>query len=54
MDSCPPPDIAISFKQAERVNTPVPFVLLEMASDIYASDGSVVRSAGMSMEEHTP
>ena len=49
-----PPDIAISFKQAERVNTPVPFVLLEMASDIYASDGSVVRSAGMSMEEHTP
>ncbi|PKF79721.1 hypothetical protein CW749_08435 [Vibrio sp. vnigr-6D03] len=49
-----PPDISISFKQAERVNTQVPFVLIEMASDIYARDGSVVRSSGMSMEHNEP
>ncbi|UTM57050.1 hypothetical protein L4174_014810 [Photobacterium sp. CCB-ST2H9] len=49
-----PPDISISFRQAERVQTPVPFVLIEMASDIYARDGSSVRAAGMSMENPQP
>ena len=47
-----PPDISISFKQAGRVDTQLPFVLIEMASDIYSQDGKLVRSAGMSMESH--
>ncbi|ASG03790.1 MULTISPECIES: ABC transporter substrate binding protein [Vibrio] len=47
-----PPDISISFKQAGRVDTQLPFVLIEMASDIYSQDGKLVRSAGMSMESY--
>ncbi|MFA0012866.1 ABC transporter substrate binding protein [Vibrio lentus] len=47
-----PPDISISFKQAGHVDTQLPFVLIEMASDIYSQDGKLVRSAGMSMESH--
>lgn len=47
-----PPDISISFKQANRVETQLPFVLIEMASDIYSKEGRLVRSAGMSMEAH--
>ncbi|EMK6581269.1 hypothetical protein V9K46_002059 [Vibrio parahaemolyticus] len=47
-----PPDISISFKQAGRVDTQLPFVLIEMASDIYSQDGKLVRSSGMSMESH--
>ncbi|CED57635.1 putative type VI secretion protein, periplasmic solute-binding protein VtsC [Aliivibrio wodanis] len=49
-----PPDISISFMQAERLNTTIPFVLLEMASDIYADNGEMIRSAGMSMEKSNP
>ena len=49
-----PPDISISFKQADRLNTAIPFVLLEMASDIYADNGEMIRSAGMSMEKNNP
>ncbi|EHY1015698.1 hypothetical protein K2C01_004398 [Vibrio vulnificus] len=45
-----PPDISISFKQADRIDTHLPFVLIEMARDIYSKDGKPVRSAGMSME----
>ncbi|ELR67259.1 hypothetical protein C942_02768 [Photobacterium marinum] len=45
-----PPDISISFKQAERINVQIPFVLIEMASDIYAHNGGMIRAAGMSME----
>ncbi|EDK28518.1 hypothetical protein VSWAT3_04186 [Vibrionales bacterium SWAT-3] len=47
-----PPDISISFKQAGRIDAQLPFVLIEMASDIYSQDGKLVRSAGMSMESH--
>ena len=49
-----PPDISISFKQVDRLNTTIPFVLLEMASDIYADNGEMIRSAGMSMEKSNP
>ena len=46
-----PPDISISFRQAQRINAQIPFVLIEMASDLYAQDGRMIRSAGMSLEE---
>ncbi|WP_062663110.1 ABC transporter substrate binding protein [Grimontia celer] len=46
-----PPDISISFRQAKRLGKPVPLVLLEMASDVYADDGRAIRSQGMSMEK---
>lgn len=49
-----PPDISISFKQADRLNAKLPFVLIEMASDIYAQDGEMIRAAGMSMEKTKP
>lgn len=49
-----PPDISISFKQAERLKAQVPFVLIEMASDIYAQDGEMIRAAGISMEKTKP
>ncbi|WP_407637576.1 ABC transporter substrate binding protein [Enterovibrio calviensis] len=45
-----PPDISISFRQAKRLEKAVPLVLLEMASDVYSENGSVVRSQGMSVE----
>lgn len=45
-----PPDISISFQQAEKIQAQMPFVLIEMASDLYAQDGRVIRSAGMAME----
>lgn len=47
-----PPDIAISFEQAQRINKQIPFVLMEMASDVYDTDGKVIRSEGKSMQEH--
>ncbi|MDD1783972.1 hypothetical protein LRP49_22590 [Enterovibrio sp. ZSDZ35] len=46
-----PPDISISFRQAKRLSKPVPLVFLEMASDVYADDGTIVRAQGMSMEK---
>lgn len=46
-----PPDIAISFEQAQRINQQIPFVLMEMASDVYDTDGKVIRSEGKSMQE---
>ncbi|KXF83565.1 ABC transporter substrate binding protein [Enterovibrio coralii] len=46
-----PPDISISFRQAKRLKKPVPLAFLEMASDVYADDGSIVRAQGMSMEK---
>ncbi|WP_019613340.1 ABC transporter substrate-binding protein [Psychromonas ossibalaenae] len=46
-----PPDIAISFAQAQRINQKIPFVLMEMASDVYGSQGTVIRSQGESMQE---
>ncbi len=49
-----PPDISISFKQADRLKAKVPFVLIEMASDIYAQDGEMIRAAGLSMEKVNP
>lgn len=45
-----PPDISISFRQAKRLEKAVPLVLLEMASDVYSENGSVVRSQGVSVE----
>ncbi|WP_087024158.1 ABC transporter substrate binding protein [Thaumasiovibrio subtropicus] len=45
-----PPDISISFRQAKRIGSKVPFTLIEMASDIYAEDGRVIRAQGLSME----
>ncbi|CAH8242289.1 ABC transporter substrate-binding protein [Vibrio aestuarianus] len=45
-----PPDISISFQQAEKIQVQMPFVLIEMASDLYAQDGHVIRSAGIAME----
>ncbi|PMH15198.1 ABC transporter substrate binding protein [Vibrio splendidus] len=46
-----PPDISISFQQAEKIQVQMPFVLIEMASDLYAQDGHVIRSSGMAMED---
>lgn len=46
-----PPDIAISFAQAERINQKIPFVLMEMASDVYGHNGSVIRFHGKSMQD---
>ncbi|MCW8327875.1 hypothetical protein MD588_03560 [Photobacterium sp. SDRW27] len=46
-----PPDIAISFEQARRIEQQIPFVLMEMASDVYGTNGSVIRSKGKSMQE---
>jgi putative ABC transport system substrate-binding protein len=45
-----PPDISISFQQAEKIQVQMPFVLIEMASDLYAQDGHAIRSSGMAME----
>lgn len=45
-----PPDISLNFKQAERIDTVIPFVLVEMASEIYAQDGAIIRTGGMSKE----
>ncbi|MGF1877596.1 hypothetical protein L4D77_20040 [Photobacterium frigidiphilum] len=44
-----PPDISINFKQAEAIKAQIPFVLIEMASDLYAPDGNAIRAAGMTM-----
>ena len=46
-----PPDIALSFAQAQRINQKIPFVLMEMASDVYGNHGTVIRSQGKSMQE---
>ncbi|PSW05694.1 ABC transporter substrate-binding protein [Photobacterium lipolyticum] len=46
-----PPDIAVSFEQAQRIGQQIPFVLMEMASDVYGTNGSVIRSKGKSMQE---
>ncbi|RWX56320.1 ABC transporter substrate binding protein [Photobacterium chitinilyticum] len=46
-----PPDIAISFEQARRIEQQIPFVLMEMASDVYGMNGNVIRSKGKSMQE---
>lgn len=46
-----PPDIAISFEQARRIEQQIPFVLMEMASDVYGMNGDVIRSKGKSMQE---
>ena len=45
-----PPDISISFKQADRIQQSIPFELMEMASDVYGTDGRMIRSNGMSVE----
>jgi len=44
-----PPDIAVSFEQALRINQKIPFVLMEMANDIYGTNGDVIRSKGKTM-----
>ncbi|MEZ8740946.1 ABC transporter substrate-binding protein [Photobacterium swingsii] len=46
-----PPDIAISFQQAKRINQQVPFVLMEMASDVYGVNGTVIRLDGKPVKE---
>jgi putative ABC transport system substrate-binding protein len=46
-----PPDIAISFAQAQRINQKIPFVLMEMASDLYGNNGSVIRLHGKSIQD---
>ncbi|GLO63062.1 hypothetical protein MACH09_35700 [Vibrio sp. MACH09] len=46
-----PPDISLNFMQAQRIDAVMPFILVEMASEIYAEDGSAIRSSGMSMED---
>jgi len=46
-----PPDIAVSFEQALRINQKIPFVLMEMASKVYDTNGRVIRSKGQSMQE---
>ena len=46
-----PPDIAISFQQAQRIKQKVPFVLMEMASDVYGVNGTVVRMDGKPVKE---
>lgn len=46
-----PPDIAVSFEQAQRINQKIPFVLMEMASKVYDTNGRVIRSKGQSMQE---
>ncbi|PKH04480.1 hypothetical protein CXF72_00960 [Psychromonas sp. MB-3u-54] len=46
-----PPDIAINVAQAQRINQKIPFVLMEMASDVYGNNGSVIRVNGKSMQE---
>ena len=46
-----PPDISISFKQAARIHQSIPFELMEMASDVYGTEGLMIRSNGMSVED---
>ncbi|OAN18771.1 hypothetical protein A3K86_02610 [Photobacterium jeanii] len=46
-----PPDIAISFQQAKRIRQQVPFVLMEMASDVYGVNGTVIRLNGKPVKE---
>lgn len=46
-----PPDIAISFQQAQRIKQKVPFVLMEMASDVYGVNGTVIRMDGKPVKE---
>lgn len=46
-----PPDIAISFAQAQRIKQKIPFVLMEMASEVYGNSGSVIRYQGKFMQE---
>lgn len=45
-----PPDISINFQQAEAIQAKIPFVLIEMASDLYAPNGNTIRAAGMTMQ----
>ncbi|WP_367278130.1 ABC transporter substrate-binding protein [uncultured Photobacterium sp.] len=47
-----PPDIAISFQQAKRIDQQIPFVLMEMASDVYGIDGKIIRSEGKPVREN--
>ncbi len=46
-----PPDIAINFEQAQRIDQAIPFVLMEMASEVYGTDGTTIRAQGKSVEE---
>lgn len=45
-----PPDISFNFKQAERVEVVVPFVLLELASEIYSREGVSIVHEGMNKD----
>lgn len=46
-----PPDISLNFMQAQRIDAVMPFILVEMASEIYAEDGSAIRSSGVSKDD---
>lgn len=46
-----PPDISVNFEQAQRLGQKIPFVLMEMASKIYDTQGRLIRADGQAMQE---